>query len=134
MRRSVATDSNAGNMTFLLLWYYAMVALEKIDPLEGGYLRRKYRKERRPTLPVESPWSFYPRYVLDLLSKHVKLAALVWRYGGFRRRLKRDPDARNYTDIALTPVDEDRSDEMELVAMGAGPKSQVVRIQESVRN
>jgi radical SAM superfamily enzyme YgiQ (UPF0313 family) len=41
MRRSVATDSNAGNMTFLLLWYYAMVALEKIDPLEGGYLRRK---------------------------------------------------------------------------------------------
>ena len=44
MRRSVATDSNAGNMTFLLLWYYAMVAVEKIDPLEGGYLRRKYRK------------------------------------------------------------------------------------------
>ena len=44
MRRSVATDSNAGNMTFLLLWYYAMVAVEKIDPLEGGYLRCKYRK------------------------------------------------------------------------------------------
>ncbi|HWW14919.1 MAG TPA: radical SAM protein [Candidatus Dormibacteraeota bacterium] len=134
MRRSVATDSNAGNMTFLLLWYYAMVALEKIDPLEGGYLRRKYRKDRRPTLPVESPWAFYPHYVFDLLSKHVKLAALVWRYGGFRRRLKRDPDARNYTDIALTPVDEDRSDEMELVATGAGPKPQVVKIQESVRN
>jgi radical SAM superfamily enzyme YgiQ (UPF0313 family) len=132
MRRSVATDSNAGNMTFLLLWYYAMVALEKIDPLEGGYLRRKYRKDRRPTLPVESPWAFYPRYVFDLLYKHVKLAALVWRYGGFRRRLKRDPDARNYTDLALTPVDEDRSDEMELAAMGAAAKSPVVKIQESV--
>ncbi len=133
MRRSVATNSNAGNMTFLLLWYYAMVALEKIDPLEGGYLRRKYRKDRRPTLPVESPLAFYPRYVFDLLYKHVKLAALIWRYGGFRRRLKRDPDARNYSDIALTPVDEDRSDEMELVAMGAGAKSQVVKIQEISR-
>jgi len=132
MRRSVATDSNAGNMTFLLLWYYAMVALEKIDPLEGGYLRRKYRKDRRPTLPVESPWEFYPRYVFDLLYKHVKLASLVWRYGGFRRRLKRDPDARNYTDIALTPVDEEHSEEMELATMGAGPKSHVVKIQESV--
>ena len=132
MRRSVATNSNAGNMTFLLLWYYAMVALEKIDPLEGGYLRRKYRKDRRPTLPVESAWSFYPRYVFDLLSKHVKLAALIWRYGGFRRRLKRDPNAVNYTDIALTPVDEERSDEMELVAMGAGTKSQVVKIQETI--
>lgn len=132
MRRSVATNCNAGNMTFLLLWYYAMVALEKIDPLEGGYLRRKYRKDRRPTLPVESAWSFYPRYVFDLLSKHVKLAALIWRYGGFRRRLKRDPNAVNYTDIALTPVDEERSDEMELVAMGAGTKSQVVNIQETI--
>jgi len=132
MRRSVATDSNAGNMTFLLLWYYAMVALEKIDPLEGGYLRRKYRKDRRPTLPVESPWSFYPRYVLDLLSKHVQLAALVWRYGGFRRHLKRDPNARNYTDIALTSVDEERSEEMELATMGAGSKSQIVKIQETV--
>jgi len=134
MRRSVATDSNAGNMTFLLLWYYAMVALEKIDPLEGGYLRRKYRKDRRPTLAVESPWAFYPRYVFDLLYKHVKLASLVWRYGGFRRRLKRDPEARNYTDIALTPVDEDRSDEMELVAMGGPVKSHVVKIQASVGN
>src|SRR6266852_3335069 len=132
MRRSVATDSNAGNMTFLLLWYYAMVALEKIDPLEGGYLRRKYRKDRRPTLPVESPWEFYTRYVFDLLSKHVKLAALVWRYGGFRRRLKRDPNARNYSDIALTPVDEERSEDMELATMGAGPKPHVVKIQESV--
>jgi uncharacterized radical SAM superfamily protein len=132
MRRSVATDSNAGNMTFLLLWYYAMVALEKIDPLEGGYLRRKYRNDRRPTLPVESPWSFYPRYVFDLVDKHIKLAALVWRYGGFRRQLKRDPNARHYTDIALTPVDEERSDEMELATMGAGSKSQIVKIQETV--
>jgi radical SAM superfamily enzyme YgiQ (UPF0313 family) len=132
MRRSVATDSNAGNITFLLLWYYAMVALEKIDPLEGGYLRRKYRKDRRPTLPVESPWAFYPRYVFDLLYKHLRLAGLVWRYGGFRRRLKSDPEARNYSDVALTPVDEDRSDEMELAAMGAAAKSPVVKIQESV--
>jgi len=134
MRRSVATASNAGNMTFLLLWYYAMVALEKIDPLEGGYLRRKYRKDRRPTLPIESPWTFYPRYVFDLLYKHVKLATLVLRYGGFRRRLKHDPDAPKYMDLALTPVDEDRSDEMELAVMGAGAKSPVVKIQATVGN
>ena len=132
MRRSVATASNAGNMTFLLLWYYAMVALEKIDPLEGGYLRRKYRNDRRPTLPVESAWVFYPRYVFDLLYKHFKLATLVWRYGSFRRRLKRDPDAPNYMDLALTPVDEECSDERELAVMGAAAKSPVVKIQESV--
>jgi radical SAM superfamily enzyme YgiQ (UPF0313 family) len=112
MRRAVATNSNAGNMTFLLLWYYTCVTLEKIDPLEGGYLRRKYRKDRRPTLPVESPFVFYPRYVADLLWKHFTLAGLIWRYGKLRRKLKRDPDARNYTDLALTPVTDDDSEEM----------------------
>ena len=104
--------SNAGNMTFLLLWYYTCVALEKIDPLEGGYLRRKYRKDRRPTLPVESPFIFYPRYVADLVKKHITLAGLVWRYGKLRRQMKADPDARNYTDLALTPVAEDDSEQM----------------------
>jgi radical SAM superfamily enzyme YgiQ (UPF0313 family) len=111
MRRSVATNSNAGNMTFLLLWYYTCVKLEKIDPLEGGYLRRKYRKDRRPTLPVESPLVFYPRYLVDLVMKHITLAGLVWRYGKLRRQLKRDPAARSYTDLALTPVTEDDSEE-----------------------
>jgi hypothetical protein len=112
MRRAVATNSNAGNMTFLLLWYYTCVALEKIDPLEGGYLRRKYRRDRRPTLPIESPFIFYPRYFADLVKKHITLAGLVWRYGKLRRQMKADPDARNYTDLALTPVTDDDSEEM----------------------
>ena len=119
MRRSVATASNAGNMPFLLLWYYSCVTLEKIDPLEGGYLRRKYRNDRRPTLPVESPIVFYPRYVFDLVSKHAKLARLVWRYGRLRKRLKRDPEARHYTDVALTPVTETHHDELEMLATAA---------------
>lgn len=104
MRRAVATGANPGNMTFLLLWYYSCVRLEKIDPLEGGYLRRKYRKDRRPTMPIESRFVFYPRYVFDLVKKHVTLAGLIWRYGKLRRQLKRDLDARKYTDLALTPV------------------------------
>jgi radical SAM superfamily enzyme YgiQ (UPF0313 family) len=123
MRRSVATNSNAGNMTFLLLWYYTCVRLEKIDPLEGGYLRRKYRKDRRPTLPVESPFVFYPRYLADLVMKHVTLAGLVWRYGKLRRQLKRDPNARHYTDLALTPVTEDDSEEMFVTSAHAHAKA-----------
>jgi hypothetical protein len=34
--------------------------------------------------------------------------------------LKGDPDAIHYTDLALTPVEEDRSEEMELAVMGPG--------------
>ncbi len=115
MRRAQATNSNPGNMLFLLLWYYTCIKLENIDPLEGGYLRRKYRQDRRPTLPVESPFVFYPRYIADLAQKHFKLAQLIWRYGRFRMRLKRDPDARNYTDLALTPVGEEELESRDLL-------------------
>jgi radical SAM superfamily enzyme YgiQ (UPF0313 family) len=131
MRRSVATNSNAGNMTFLLLWYYTCVRLEKIDPLEGGYLRRKYRKDRRPTLPVESPFVFYPRYLADLVRKHITLAGLVWRYGKLRRQLKRDPNARYYTDLALTPVTEDDSEEMFVTSGHAHAKPALVTLGKS---
>ena len=104
MRRATATRSNPGNMLLLLLWFYVCIRLENVDPLQGGYLRRKYRKDRRPTLPLENPLIFYPRYVANLLYKHLHLGALIVRYGWLRMRLKRDPGANSYMDLALTPV------------------------------
>jgi radical SAM superfamily enzyme YgiQ (UPF0313 family) len=113
MRRAQATKANAGNMLFLLLWYYGCIALEGIDPLEGGYLRRKYRKDRRPGLAVENPVVFYPRYVAETVSKHWRLAKLIWRFGRFRMKLKKDPDAESYIDRALTPVLENEPEPLE---------------------
>jgi radical SAM superfamily enzyme YgiQ (UPF0313 family) len=113
MRRAAATKINVGNVLFLLLWYYACIALEKVDPLQGGYFRRKYRRERRSTLPIESPFVFYPRYLAESIYKHVKLAGMVWRFGRFRYRLKKDPRAASYTDRALTPVAEGELDPLE---------------------
>jgi len=106
MRRATATRSNPGNMLLLLLWFYTCIRLENVDPLQGGYLRRKYRKDRRPTFPVESPFVFYPRYLGNLLNKHLKLGSLIVRYGWFRMKLKRDPNSLAYMDQALTPVTE----------------------------
>jgi len=104
MRRAEATQSGPGKVLTQLIWSYCSVALEDLHPYQGGYLRRKYRYDRRPSLPVESPFLFYPRYVADLLYKHFKLAQAIWRYRPFAKRLRRDPAARNYTDAALTPV------------------------------
>ena len=90
------------------MWSYASVVLEGLHPYQGGYLRRKYRKDRRPHLPIESALGFYTRYVSNLIYKHYKLGRAVWRYRSFVLKLKADPNARNYTDVALTPVaDED---------------------------
>ena len=106
MRRATATRSNPGNMLLLLLWFYTCIRLEKVDPLQGGYLRRKYRKDRRPTLSLENPFVFYPRYLANLAYKHLKLGAMIVRFGLLRARLKRDPKSLHYTDLALTPVEE----------------------------
>lgn len=107
MRRAHATDSNPGNMLLLLLWFYACIRLENVDPLQGGYLRRKYRKDRRPTMPIESPLVFYPRFIGNLVAKHFALARLIVKYALLRSKLKRDPNIKNYRDEAFTPVHDD---------------------------
>src|SRR5215813_7988096 len=115
LRRAIATGIHAGNMTVLLLWFHFCIVYEKIDPLQGGYLRRKYRRDRRPGLPIESPFVFYPRFVFDLLRKHFKMAQLAWRFHWFKERLEKDPIARNYTDVALTPDSETDSESLEML-------------------
>jgi Radical SAM superfamily len=128
MRRATATNSNPGNMLFLLSWYWGCIALERVHPLQGGYLRRKYRRERRPTLPLESPFVFYPRYAIDLVWKHMRLAQQIVRLGRCRQHLKRDPMARDYTDLALTSVLGDEFDSYEMFSTSEAAKSEVSKL------
>ena len=123
MRRAAATGISPGKMMFLLMWFWGCVTLEKIHPLEGGYLRRKVRTDRRPGFPVESPVVFYPRYVADLAGKHVRLARMVVRMAKVRRAIKRDPEARRYMDTALTPVTEGELDELEMFQTSEGARA-----------
>jgi radical SAM superfamily enzyme YgiQ (UPF0313 family) len=114
MRRAAASGISAGKMLFLLVWFYGCVTLEKLHPLQGGYLRRKVRRDRRPGLPVESPLIFYPKYWLGVLGKHLAVARIVWRMGAVRRAIRRDPNARAYRDQALAPVSDAELDDLEL--------------------
>jgi hypothetical protein len=127
MRRSTATRSNPGNMLLLLTWYWGCIELENVHPLQGGYLRRKYRRERRPTLPVENPFVFYPSYVADLVWKHLRLAGRILDFALFRRRLKHDPNALAYTDLALTPVVGDEFDHYEMFSASDAAKAVVTK-------
>ncbi len=121
LRRAVATGIDVTNMMVLMLWFHFCIVYEKIDPLQGGYLRRKYRKDRRPTLPVESPFGFYPRYIADLVRKLFKMAQLAWRFHWFEKRLERDAGARDYKDVALTPDPEESSGDLEVLMAHAAP-------------
>ncbi len=128
MRRAAATGISAGKTLFLLLWFYGCITIEKIHPLEGGYFRRKYRRDRRPTLPRESVLAFYRRYAAEIIAKHWRMGRLIWQMTKVRKQIKRDPHARDYMDEALTPVIADELETSQNVhrqrrRQGRGPQS-----------
>ena len=128
MRREAAVGGSPGKLLTLLMWSYASVVLEGMHPYQGGYLRRKYRADRRPELPRESVWAFYPRYVWNLIDKHIQLGKAIWKYRKIAIELKRDPEARNYKDLALTPVADDDFDSYELFSATDAAKSAVTKV------
>jgi hypothetical protein len=127
MRRSAITRRGLGNISFLILWFYSSIAIEHIHPLQGGYFRRKYRRDRRPGLPRESPLVFYPRYAAEVVVKHIRLARLLWRLRSLSRRVLSDPRVRDYTDEALTPVVDEELDRLDLFTVSTGAKSAVAK-------
>jgi hypothetical protein len=102
----------------MAVWFAGTFAIEKVHPLEGGYLRRKTLSERRPGLPRVNPVAFYLRYWSEVLVKHARFIALIIRYMRIERRVLRDPHSAAYQDIALTTASAADSATLELFAKG----------------
>ena len=123
IRRTKLWNYDSYNMMAKLFSFYEAIKLENVHPLESGVLRRKYRLDRRPGLAIESRLSFYSRYAWEVFSKHVRLAAMYWR---FRRILKRvQRDTGTYVDIAMTPVQQEEFDELEIFTVTQAARSAV---------
>ncbi|ADZ70071.1 B12-binding domain-containing radical SAM protein [Polymorphum gilvum] len=126
LRRAAASPrGRPGNKLFLMMWFYLMVRYEGVHPLEGGYFRIKTRTDRRSGLPIESPFSFYPRYIAEIVRKHWAIVSTVARFYLIYRGIKRSPDRKSYTDLALTPVDQDSEAQLSLVTETRGGQEAV---------
>jgi hypothetical protein len=128
LRRAAATSISLGKMMFLLLWFYGCVTIERIHPLEGGYFRRKVRTDRRPGLPRVNPLLFYPVYAAEIVVKHLKIGRLIWSMSRVRRAIRRDPNARNYSDVALTPVADGDFDALEMFNVSEAARAAVAKV------
>jgi hypothetical protein len=106
--------ANASNALFLITWFKGSIDFEHIHPLESGFLRKKSRLDRRPTLPLEPVWRFYPRYWTEAGVKLFRWAFLYLRLRRIYLGIKRDPNRFAYTDLAMTPVREDEAQTHEL--------------------
>ncbi|MDQ6965776.1 MAG: radical SAM protein, partial [Mariprofundaceae bacterium] len=115
MRRAYASRNGISKIMFMSWWFYYCIKYEGMHPLEGGYVRKKHRKDRRPGLPVESPFVFYPKQVFDFVRKHAKMAQLALSFEKVKKGIIKDSTAPDYMDIALTPVTDDEHETLEML-------------------
>jgi len=114
LRRLLVNHGPASNAIVLITWFMSAIHLEKVHPLESGVFRLKFRRDRRPGLPIEAVWRFYPKYWAESVLKIAKLVALYTRLRRLYLRLKKDEARFKYTDLALTPVTDHDVEDLEM--------------------
>ena len=125
MRRAGATGINLSSLAGTLLHFSQFTAVENVHPLQGGLLRLKFRRDRRPTLAIEAPWIFYPKYLWDTAGKFARILRAARHLYGLARTIKADPQRRSYMDQALTPAVEEDLDLLELFNQNAAARNAV---------
>ncbi|HKY03400.1 MAG TPA: radical SAM protein, partial [Blastocatellia bacterium] len=132
LRRAMATRTSPGKTLFFIVWFKGCIDIEKIHPLEGGFLRLKFRTARRSGLPLEPVWLFYPKYLIEGLGKQIKWVSLYLRLRLIYLKIKHDPKRYEYTDLALEPVADDEIETREMFRSEVA-QSYVGRVQQIAR-
>jgi radical SAM superfamily enzyme YgiQ (UPF0313 family) len=128
LRRGGATGVSLFSLIKALVPFIHMVPVENIHPLQAGLFRRKHRGERRFGLPPESAWAFYSTHIANTIVNNLKLAGTVFWILQMKRQIERDPGHRSYMDIALTPVEDEDEETLDLLTKTAGAKAAIDHI------
>jgi hypothetical protein len=120
LRRGAASGLPMGSLVKLLALFATTVVLEKVHPLESGFLRLSHPTERRPELGRESGWIFWPRFVFGSLRKHAGMLMAIASLLRVWASIARDPNAAAYTDQALMPVSDDDDASLDLLTKTTG--------------
>jgi radical SAM superfamily enzyme YgiQ (UPF0313 family) len=128
MRRAAATNTGISRMQSILLMFSSAVSIEGVHPLQCGIGRLKFRHDRRPGLPIEPIWAFYPKYLWEIVSKHVQLLRRWLLLRRITAQVRCAAHADAYTDLALTPVNDEEGDTLELFIHNDSARMEVARI------
>jgi radical SAM superfamily enzyme YgiQ (UPF0313 family) len=106
-RRHAALPQNRPRKALQYLNEFRMLyEIEGLQVLEGGILRRKRRRSRRPRFRREPALLFYPRHLAGTVVKVLRYLAGYAKQRMVIRRVLADPGRYEYTDISLTPPTE----------------------------
>ena len=104
-----------------------LYANEGVHTLEGGVIRRKRRRSRRPSFRREPALLFYPRFAAETVRK---LASYWWGYRREKALLKRilnDPKRYDYEDLATRPLMANELESLDLFHETAGGEAAVAK-------
>ena len=128
LRRTAATGGPLVSVVKLLLIFGLTVRLEDVHPLQSGLFRLRHPSERRPGLPPEPAWKFWPRLGWETARKTVAiLSELAWLSVN-AMKAARDPARFGYMDQALTPVRDDDEEMLDLTTKTAGARAAVAHL------
>jgi radical SAM superfamily enzyme YgiQ (UPF0313 family) len=114
LRRGAAAKCSMSRLVAFIYMFASSVPIEGVHPLQGGLLRRRYRLDRRPGMPIEPIWSFYPRYAAQLVTKTARQIRMVAWLCWTKWRIETDQKHIAYADQALTPVTDDEEETLAL--------------------
>jgi tRNA A37 methylthiotransferase MiaB len=87
---------------------------EGVHTLEGGVVRRKRRKSRRPTLKREPAILFYPKFAFESLRKGFNYWSGFRKQKALLKRIVNDPARYSYTDLSLQKATEEELDSLDM--------------------
>jgi hypothetical protein len=117
----------------VLVNFATTTRLENVHPLQGGIFRLKHPSERRPGLPRERSFVFWPRFVWQTLGKHAVIVATIARLLVIKFVITRDPAARTFKDTALTAVADDEDVTLNLLTNTTGGRSAAAHLKKIAR-
>lgn len=126
MKRAVVSRVHR-KVTQMIGSFYGSIAFERVHPLQSGVLRRKHRTQRRYGLPQLNPLLFYPWRLWDILRSYIPALWFFLKLAYLRDKIKKDPHIAHYTDVALTPVEDEHDDNLEMFQVTDAAKQAVIK-------
>ena len=128
LRRACASPmGRPGTTLSTILWFYLMILYEGVHPLEGGALRRKFRRDRRIGMPRENFLTFYPRYIAQTAIKALGYLSVYRRTKKMLNEALAASDRWSYSDLAIAPPKSDEFDALDLYHATSGGEAALAR-------
>jgi Radical SAM superfamily len=115
LRRAVADGLPVKRLMLSLVVFCGMPLIEKIHPLQGGYIRRRVRRSRRPGAKRDFAPVFYLWHWSNTVAKLGRLGALLCRVNRIRKRVEAEHAVKPYTDIAITRLAPEEEADLEML-------------------